>query len=304
MVNGWAPINCGGATTPCQRQAETGVEWYGGDNPHDNSGILRYVIIEYSGYQITSEKEFNGLTLQGVGDGTTIEYIATRHIADDGIEWFGGTVNAKYLYVEDAGDDGLDWTFGYSGKVQFAIVKQTPTTGDRGIEADTNDKKYDDTPVSVPIFSNITLLGDNGEAGKTQGIIMRHGSGGFIHNTIVKGFVTACLNLNDYSFNHAAANPPKLKITHTILDCTNPVRENDEKDANGNPINDPWDLSDWFDAQPGNMVGNAKLNGYIPASDSPALGAGATPNDSFFDPVDFIGAVKDAASDWTKGWID
>ncbi len=304
MVNGWAPVNCGGASNPCQRQAETGVEWYGGDKADDNSGILRYVIIEYSGYQITSEKEFNGLTLQGVGNGTTIEYVVARHISDDGIEFFGGTVNAKYLYVEDAGDDGLDWTFGYSGKVQFAIVKQTATTGDRGMECDTNDKKYDDTPVSTPILSNITLLGDNGEAGKTIGINLRHGSGGFIHNTVVKGFVDACLDLDDVAFTNAAADPAKLAITHTLLDCVKPVKENDEKDANGNPIDDPWDLSDWFDAQEGNLTGDAKLDGYIPQSGSPLLGAGQTPNDAFFTEVDFIGAVKDAESDWTKGWVN
>ena len=67
LINGWAPVNCAGASNPCQRQSETGVEWYGGTDPDDDSGVIRFVAIHFGGYKINSEKEFNGLTFQGVG---------------------------------------------------------------------------------------------------------------------------------------------------------------------------------------------------------------------------------------------
>ncbi|HNW15970.1 MAG TPA: hypothetical protein PKM15_04645 [bacterium] len=303
LVNGWAPVNCAGKTSPCQRQAETGVEWYGGDKADDNSGTLKYVRIEFTGFKINSEKEFNGLTLQGVGNKTTIEYIHTHMGNDDAIEFFGGTVNAKYILCTGAGDDNLDWTFGFSGKIQHVMIEQYEDEADKGIEADTNDKQLDDTPVSMPTVSNVTIIGT---ANSSTGMIFRAGTGGKLHNVLVTGN-PKCLDIDEeQTFKYAEEG--KLGFKNTILSCTKNFDMEDEKDEEENPIADAWPTSGntlelWFEGQTGNsVVADPKLDGWLPKSDSPALGNGVKPDDSFFDAVDYIGAFKDV--DWTEGWTE
>ena len=222
--------------------------------------------------------------------------------SDDAIEFFGGTVNVKYLLLTGAGDDSLDWTFGYSGKIQHVMIEQYDDEGDRGIEADTNDKQLDDTPVSMPVLSNVTIIGTEKN---TQGMIFRAGSGGHIHNAIVTGS-PECLDIDEeQTFKYAEEG--KLAIKNTILFCAKNYKMDDEKDDNGDPIADAWPtdgntLELWFEAQTGNKTEDPKLDGWLPKSDSPALGSGVKPDDSFFDAVDYIGAFKDV--DWTEGWTE
>lgn len=129
---------------------------YGGVLPHDNSGIIRYVSIRHAGDEIGSGNELNGLTLGGVGDGTTIEYVEIYCNFDDGIEWFGGTVNGKYLAVFFAGDDSFDIDEGYTGTNQFCFgimpfFNQNDTTafgsgsGDKLVEFDGDNYRPDNT---------------------------------------------------------------------------------------------------------------------------------------------------------------
>ena len=110
VICGKAPINKGATAS-----AEVSDLTYGGTLANDNSGSIRYLRIEYSGYAYNSEKEFNGLSLFGVGSGTTIEYVQVHEGADDGIEFFGGTVNTKYLISTSNEDDSFDWTEGWNG---------------------------------------------------------------------------------------------------------------------------------------------------------------------------------------------
>jgi len=302
LINGWAPVNCGGSTTPCQRQAETGVEWYGGDKADDNSGVIKYVRIEFSGYKINSEKEFNGLTLEGVGNGTTIENIHIHMGSDDAIEFFGGTANAKYILCTGSADDNLDWTFGYSGKIQHVMIEQYEDDADRGIEADTNSKKLDDTPVSTPIVSNITIIG---QSNANSGITFRAGSGGEVHNAIITGS-PECIDI-DEAQTFAYAEDGTLAMQNTILNCAVSYEEDDEEDENENPIEDAWPtdgntLQAWFEGQSGNTVADPMLENWLPKTGSPALGNGVVPSDSFFDDVDYIGAFGD--TDWTEGWTE
>ncbi len=302
QLNGFAPVNCAGAVTPCQRLAETGVEWYGGDKADDNSGVLKFVQIEFTGFKINSEKEFNGLTLQGVGNKTVIENIHVNHGLDDGIEFFGGTVNVKRLVLTDADDDCFDWTFGWSGKAQFVICEQSETAGDKGIEADNNDKKTDDSPRSNPTLSNFTLIGKNGTSGTTGGAMLREGTSGHLNNMIFTGFVANCIDIDqEETFNNApdATAPTNLQMVNSIVNCTKNFEDGDE-DAS---FTQPFLVEDWFNNQDGNMEADPKLNGWIPKNDSPAPGAGVKPADAFFEAVDFIGAIKNSANDWTAGWI-
>src|SRR5690606_6280547 len=110
VICGRAPINKGATAS-----AEVSELTYGGSVVNDNSGSIRYLRIEYSGFAYNSEKEFNGRSLFGVGNGTTIEYVQVHEGADDGVEFFGGTVNTKYLVATSNEDDQFDWTEGWNG---------------------------------------------------------------------------------------------------------------------------------------------------------------------------------------------
>lgn len=108
IINGRAPINTGTAFG----EGDTGQ--YGGTDPHDNSGVLRYVRVEYAGIEFSPDNELNGIAFQGVGDSTVVQYVQVHFNQDDGIEFFGGTVNLKYALVTGARDDSFDWTDGWA----------------------------------------------------------------------------------------------------------------------------------------------------------------------------------------------
>ena len=134
ILNGHAPANTAGANTSAVDDAGFDLvegltvpgfpeAWavYGGIQPHDSSGVFRYVSIRHTGDEIGVSNELNGLTLAGVGDGTEIDHVETYTVFDDGFEWFGGTVNTSYLSVAFAGDDGYDTDQGYTGTTQFGV---------------------------------------------------------------------------------------------------------------------------------------------------------------------------------------
>lgn len=136
-------------------------------NANEDSGTLRYVRIEYAGIELTPNNETNSLTMGGLGNGTTIEYVQVSFGGDDGFEWFGGTVNAKYLVSHSSWDDDFDVDFGYQGKVQYGLaVRNTffaDQSGSNAFECD-NQANANDTPsgstgYTQPVFSNITVLG-------------------------------------------------------------------------------------------------------------------------------------------------
>lgn len=103
---------------------------YGGTNAADNSGVLKYVRIEYAGYAFLPDKEINGLTFGGVGSGTTVDYVQVSYANDDSFEWFGGTVNCTHLIAYKGLDDDFDTDNGFSGKVQFGIAVRDPLVAD------------------------------------------------------------------------------------------------------------------------------------------------------------------------------
>jgi len=136
---------------------------YGGTNAADNSGTMKYVRIEYAGVPFVTNNEINSLTMGGVGSGTTIEYIQVYRAGDDAFEWFGGTVNAKYLLAIGTWDDDFDTDFGYVGKVQFALAQRVKeiadVSGSNGFESDNDATGTSGTPKTAPIFSNVTIIG-------------------------------------------------------------------------------------------------------------------------------------------------
>jgi hypothetical protein len=294
IINGNAPLNVG---SEAEGEGNTGK--YGGDDPADSSGTLKYVRIEFAGDKITEENELNGLALQGVGSATTVDYVQVHMNSDDGIEFFGGTVNAKHLVLTGIGDDSLDWTHGWQGNVQFAVVEQFDDEGDRGIEADNNGDDMVATPQSQPTISNVTLIG--GEQGDT-GLLLRVGTGANLYNIVITDFADACIDIDDFATFESAWDGSDYSGTLTMVNSivNGCAKTFDEDDADDSDNDEPFTVQEWFEAQEGNQAVDPMLDGYVPVSGSPALAASMQPGDGFFEDVDFIGGV--GSQDWTAGW--
>ena len=173
-------------------QAEVSALTYGGTEDGDSSGSIKYLRIEYPGFSYSSSKEFNGLSLFGVGRGTTIDFVQVYESSDDGFEWFGGTVDAKHLVVSNKaaqlGDDLFDWTEGWIGNGENWYGIKT-NAGNRGIEADNNSDNHKATPISFPNLKNITLIGTTSSIqGEAQGVKLRVGTKGKLDNVVLKGW--------------------------------------------------------------------------------------------------------------------
>lgn len=136
---------------------------YGGSDAADNSGIIKYARIEYAGIPFSPDNEINGLTMGGVGSGTTLDYIEVYRSGDDSYEWFGGTVTAKHLLSIGAVDDDFDTDFGFSGKVQFGLAQRAQVvadfSGSNGFESDNDATGSNNTPQTSAVFSNMTIIG-------------------------------------------------------------------------------------------------------------------------------------------------
>lgn len=300
VISGNAPANpC--PTAPFNCTDEFGSLRYGGNDPQDNSGVVRFVQIRYAGYEFTANREVNSLTVQGVGKGTTIEYVQSYRGADDGFEWFGGGVNARYLVSTETEDDNIDTDFGANPNIQFVIVKQGPLA-DHGIEADNNGNAQDAEPRSRPVMANATFLGS---ASGQDGARLRLGTSWLIYNTVFTGFSRSCLNIDNAATFANAGTPGNLTgnlvIENSLVHCPNASRGNFD-DADG----DPWLVSDWFNSQPGNLTGDPQFaaDGVTPALASPLRGSGQNVGaiDPWFQATDYIGAVRDSSDTWWKGW--
>ncbi len=159
VVCGKAPNNTGGVA-----ELEGGYgAFHGGTDPNDNSGVIRYVRIEYAGVPINPNEEINTLTMGSVGRGTVIEYVQASYGLDDAFEWFGGTVDGKYLIAYRGLDDDFDVDLGYSGRVQFGLGVRSPMgadqSGSNGFEVDNNGAGSPASPFTSAVFANISILG-------------------------------------------------------------------------------------------------------------------------------------------------
>jgi hypothetical protein len=303
IINGRAPVNVPGGVA--EGEGDTGI--YGGDDPNDNSGSLRYVRVEFAGTEFSPDNELNGIAFQGVGRGGSYEYIQVHMNKDDGLEWFGGSADIKYALVSNAADDSFDWTFGWNGRGQFLAVVQRGDDADTGIEADNNEFNNELLPRSSPTLYNMTLCGDPTTrfgADSTRGVLLRRGTAGELRNFIVRGFKGVGLEVNGGS-TIAQATQGHLRLSHWIIygnlaghahAATLPLITGGTfpemrlgEDAG---IGDCFNL-DAPDFQP---TGVATLAGGQMAPAQP-------PNDGFFEPVTFVGAFppKPAAS-WADGW--
>lgn len=296
---------------------------YGGTNDDDNSGILKYVRIEYAGIAAQPNSEINGLTLGGVGRGTTIENIMVAYGNDDAYEFFGGTVNCKNLIAYATSDDDFDFDFGYSGKIQYAISIKHPQFADpgdasNGIEADNDGDGSAATPNTRPELSNFTFIGPNGAA-NTQAnhnlanrwrrnvnfvlrnsILLGHQKGGFsmesagtvnsyfdgtseFKNNILLAFDAT----KNFKSDQEAPKDAEAMAAKALIDgCVIPV----DVDAVGLVAPFSW----YADKTAPNVK---------PNSGSIALtGADFQGMDGWFTTVPFVGAI--GTTDWTEDWVN
>jgi len=187
--------------------------FFGGNNDAHCAGALRYVRVEYAGVELAPNNELNSFVWAGCGTGTKGDYLESYFGADDGFEWFGGSMNNTHLIAIDGTDDGYDWQLGTRNKAQFVIVRTTgqpaPAStngqfGERGIEADNNEFNNDQVQCAGRSFcqiANATFIGDKRTGpnfpGATQGIELRRGTGATILNSIVYNFKTHGLRISD-----------------------------------------------------------------------------------------------------------
>lgn len=297
---------------------------YGGNDDDDNSGVLRYVQIRHSGAVVAPNVELNGLTMGAVGRGTVIEYIDVYANADDGFEWFGGTVNTKYLISSFNDDDNFDWDEGFRGKGQFWFAIGSSTVGNQAMEMDGGTTPEDGQPYAIPEVYNVTIIGSGATSANTNnlGLIFRDNSGGKIYNSIfhdIRGYAvrieTESAQTQDSAKRLAAGD---LVLANNIFGtfgagttddqlfralnvtaggpqpATNYVAEHIKAPAQANRINTDPQLR---------SISRTRNKGLDPrpAPGSPALtGARTPPNDGFFVATDYIGAFKDTL--WAAGW--
>lgn len=188
IVLGKAPINS--VTGTGTSTSEIASLPYGGNFSDDSSGTIRYVRVEYSGGAADGQSENNGFSFYGVGNETVVEYIQAFEGKDDGIEFFGGTVNASFVSVINAQDDSIDWTEGYTGSITNAYV-QHGTDHDKGIEADGYNTDFSNAGgyFSKPTVTNLTIIGLGTTSDPdSEAVRLRAGTQGVFTNVLIQGY--------------------------------------------------------------------------------------------------------------------
>lgn len=294
---------------------------FGGTVDNDNSGTLKYVRIEFAGIASQPNSEINGLTLGGVGSGTTIEYVQVAYGNDDAFEIFGGTVNLKYLVAYATADDDFDFDFGYTGRIQFGVALRDPSVVDpgdagNGIECDNDGTGTNATPATRPVLSNFTFVGPNVDntASKNHNYAnrFRRATNFVLNNSVLIGWMKGGLSLeSDATYNslvgttttsefknnllHANASTYRIGSV-TVAGATDAaVKAKAEGSATitlaaaaDAKITDPFNLTS---------------PNLLPASGSPALTGAAFAGDltnTFFTSTTYRGAF--GTTNWMAGW--
>ncbi len=282
-ICGNAPIN-----TSIPSASEIGSKNYGGTNSGDNSGTLRYVRLEYTGYSYSEDQECNGISFYGVGAGTTVEYVQAYEGSDDGFEMFGGTVNLKYCVATSCSDDSFDWTDGWVGKAQFLVAYQSADFNgkcDCLLECDNQGSNNLASPTSHPVIANATLVGNTYSDSKTDGVMLKAGTEIELFNSIITGKTDCIVIKTDNTDDQLIAGVSKLSNIYMTSGVSN--------------LSDtPAYTTEVFDSCSNESSYSVSLtNNYVGTISGGAVSLTST----FFDDVDYAGAVP-SGSDWTTGW--
>lgn len=317
----------------------TGI-FHGGTVANDNSGILRYVRIEFAGNIVQDNKEINSLTLASVGNGTVIENVQCSYGLDDSFEFFGGTVNAKNLISYRTKDDDFDFDFGHRGFIQFALAIRDASLADQyysnGIEIDNDGAGTNATPATQPVLSNISIIGAKYSASNTidanflYAAHIRRNSMPTLYNSFLTGYPNGlCLDDTKQGVS-AYALTNDLQVRNIILAGVENWGNNNWGGSVNNQNNSlrhigvaapTFDISTWYnlalhnnrilskweDAGIDQSLYTTVSPKVTPNSGSILLTAGSWTNtpkaaDSFFEKVTFAGAV--GTTDWTAQWAN
>ena len=318
-----------------------GADLTGGESfdDNDNSGVLKYVSIRHSGANLTVGGEINGLTLGSVGRGTIIDNVEIVSCADDGIEFFGGTVNVTHIAMLFGNDDNFDWDDGWVGKAQFLFVLKTDTMSskdsDNGFEADGDDQKSNLLPRSHPVIYNATMIGNNKTAlssdnSSIAAINAKEITEGEIYNSVfanwknglnmVKSLGTRTGTSEAYhNWSNSAGNGSNsLKVKcNTFVGVTNPITVGNNGVVGTGPtaadtaqfyttdMNIATGTVSGFDYQfTVNNMTNA-ISHQPDAVPNPALsvsGCATAPVDGFYEPAAYRGAFSTNGKNWLSEW--
>jgi hypothetical protein len=328
VLLGRAPIGMASGSTGTPERIFEGLSdaraTYGGTDANDNSGTVQYTRIEYGGDIIVADKEINGLTMGGVGSGTTLDHIMVKRQGDDCFEWFGGTVNADHLICENTGDDMFDTDEKYIGHLQFLFGRLTTT----GTSADPNGFEWDGNQAwtspfmdpmtdhevdgGTPHAANATLCGLGANAGVVaHGAVLRRdfntAGGTLIRNTIITGFNDGY----DTRDNVGTNAMPIIAIDHSLFFENGFAGTNVIAPAETGAANDlSFDELAFF-ALAGSANAETKPAGFNCYSNPPhpfpnTSVAGIAAGAGFKTPAaDYIGAFEDADDNWMTGmWVD
>ncbi|HRO41670.1 MAG TPA: hypothetical protein PL009_02470 [Flavipsychrobacter sp.] len=307
---------------PTNRSTEPTIEGgvnrqYGGNDANDNSGVMKYVRIEFAGIAAAPGSEINGLTLGGVGAGTTIENIMVSYGNDDAYEFFGGTVNAKNLVAFANSDDDFDFDFGYVGKLQYGLAIKHPQYADigdasNGIECDNDGTGTNATPFTHPKISNFTFVGPNNRANTQSNHNFanrwRRSTHFTLRNSVMIGWQKGGFSVESSETGSSYTNGTSEFKNNLVHAITRPFYGNSGSgltdsavlsiavasgsskldSANAAQLTNPWSLT---------------APNFTPLGSSPAAtGASFAGMDAWFTQVTFRGAIGSA--DWTQGWTN
>jgi len=290
----------------CSLQVE-GVEEgavFGGTNDEDSSGTLRYVVVKHAGYEIAPDNELNGITFGAVGSGTKVEYIQVHENADDGVEFFGGTVNLKYVVLTSNQDDSVDWDNGYRGNMQYVLVKHAPdnSKGNRGIEGDNDGSTPAKQPQSNPTIANMTIIGNafDTASSDSEGVYLREGTKAQLHNFVVTNAAGECFEIEGGATSSVTVDQAiagDTVVSNSVFACSENFKN--AKADDGTVL---LDTQDWvLNQNTGNSTAadmNAVVNGIFTTDTTTAKDFTGS---AFFDNANHIGAVSQS-NDWTAGW--
>jgi len=290
---------------------------YGGNNDADNSGVLKYVSIRHGGTNIGADNEINGLSLGGVGSGTTIDYIEIIANQDDGIEFFGGTVNVKHAIVAYCGDDSFDWDQGYRGKGQFWFgVQAAELPSDRLGELDGADDPEDGTPFGGGTVYNATLIGAGPDAGKKTLTFRANGGGSFVNCLFVNQAKGIDIQLKaDPQDSYKQLVDGNLDIKYNVFDRvadeSSLVKIGVDKDKNEVPlvadsvVNVAKAYLKTYLSTASNKVASsgvvAELSSLNPVPTGGVDNVTSNPG-GFFDAANYNGAFEPNGTNWAQGW--
>ena len=312
IINGFAPINAcidgtaAGGSADCEKSGEGSSGLFGGDNPADDSGWLRYVQVRYAGFLINNEDELNGIAFQGVGSGTDVHHIQVHNNADDGIEMFGGAVDVRNVVLTGNADDSFDYTDGWVGRAQYVLVRQSGDDADQGFEFDNRSSNNDLTPRSNPRIANFTIIGERNAAESDDGILLRAGTAAELYNGIVVDMGEECLDIdNDATFDGitgANGRPADedIIIQSVFFNCATNFKDDGADD-----------LVDVADFVTNTMINNVdassnSMSGVLPGPQELAVVAtDVNAIDAWFDATTYAGAFSGSdtdASNWAAGW--